>query len=322
MPKHKTIVSANFLKSNSTSHTTPNSAIAEFADNAHDAKATSFAIDVDTINRTKVLIISDDGYGMDYEGLKNCLNLGFSNTRTSDRRAIGRYGNGFKSSFRRLGSNVIVLSKKPDKGSVSVGLYHEGLLRNSEDSDLSYYTAFDLFEDEKDESSKNSEHLRDLDVIIKSSFTKDVNYFKKTWQTWTENEKRKSKKSATMIFIWDLDENLDFSDEFDIKLRDKRNFMFRNKASSDSSSTSRKYSLRCYLKYIYRVPKMIMFLRNKKINNYLPLEVLSNKNIYDYKPRLPKMGPVELKMFVGMDLDENFEDYFLGLCESFFSRLF
>ena len=71
---------------------------------------------------------------MDYEGLKNCLNLGFSNTRTSDRRAIGRYGNGFKSSFRRLGSNVIVLSKKPDKGSVSVGLYHEGLLRNSEEN--------------------------------------------------------------------------------------------------------------------------------------------------------------------------------------------
>ena len=62
------------------------------------------------------------------------------------------------------GSNVIVLSKKPDNSSVSVGLYHEGLLKNSEDSDLTYYTAFDRFKDEK---SKNSEHLRDFDVIIK-----------------------------------------------------------------------------------------------------------------------------------------------------------
>ena len=308
MPRHATKVSVNYLNSNATSHVTPASAIAELADNSYDAKATNLAIDVDTVNERKVLIISDDGYGMSYEGLKGCLNLGYSNTSSSNRRAIGRYGNGFKSSFRRLGKNVLLLSKQSGSDTVAIGLYSEQLLQDSADDELAFFTAQNLLtEDDSDP---------DLKTIIENSFINDKSYFTSRYQSWTANNSmKKVRKSCTMIFIWDLDPTLDFSDSDDIRLHEKSFFNFLR-----PKHEMKKYSIRCYLKYIYRVPKMVIYLRNKRIVNNLPHKELSNKSIYEYKPRFVASN-VEVRMILGFDSGDYFDDYRKGGAELSFYEI-
>ena len=104
-------VSVSYLKTNSTSHTSPLSAFAELCDNSVDAKARHLDIGHDKVQNKTVLTIYDDGQGMSMDRLKKCLSLGFTD-KTGNRRQIGQYGNGFKSSYRRLGRNVLILTRE------------------------------------------------------------------------------------------------------------------------------------------------------------------------------------------------------------------
>jgi sensor histidine kinase regulating citrate/malate metabolism len=53
--------------------------------------------------------LSDDGGGMDPQAMRHCMGFGFSDKKSDS--AIGRYGNGFKTSTMRLGADVIVFSR-------------------------------------------------------------------------------------------------------------------------------------------------------------------------------------------------------------------
>ncbi|CAI9267234.1 unnamed protein product [Lactuca saligna] len=103
-----------FLHSNATSHKWAFGAIAELLDNAVDEiqkGATCVYIDKTSNprNGSPALLIQDDGTGMDPEAMRQCLSFGFSDKKSDS--AIGKYGNGFKTSSMRLGADAIVFSR-------------------------------------------------------------------------------------------------------------------------------------------------------------------------------------------------------------------
>ena len=103
-----TKVHYSYASTNAKSHVNPLTAIAEITDNSKDAKAKKVHIDYDS--EYGILIFRDDGVGMDKKDLENCLNLGYSKKRGNS-EFIGEYGNGFKSSYRALGKDVIIATK-------------------------------------------------------------------------------------------------------------------------------------------------------------------------------------------------------------------
>ncbi|KAI3777615.1 hypothetical protein L1987_47415 [Smallanthus sonchifolius] len=116
-----------FLHSNATSHKWAFGAIAELIDNAVDEiqKDARYVIIDKTINPrngSTALLIQDDGSGMDPEAMRHCLSFGFSDKKS--KFAIGKYGNGFKTSTMRLGADVIVFSRYLTETSLtqSIGL--------------------------------------------------------------------------------------------------------------------------------------------------------------------------------------------------------
>ncbi|XP_024972379.1 protein MICRORCHIDIA 6-like isoform X2 [Cynara cardunculus var. scolymus] len=103
-----------FLHSNATSHKWAFGAIAELLDNAVDEiqnGATYVVVDKTSNprNGSPSLLIQDDGAGMDPEAMRRCLSFGFSDKKSKS--AIGKYGNGFKTSSIRLGGDAIVFSR-------------------------------------------------------------------------------------------------------------------------------------------------------------------------------------------------------------------
>ncbi|XP_022636271.1 protein MICRORCHIDIA 6 isoform X2 [Vigna radiata var. radiata] len=102
-----------FLHSNATSHKWAFGAVAELLDNAVDeiqSGATFVIVDKTSNPRdgSPALLIQDDGGGMDPEAMRRCMSFGFSDKKSQF--AIGRYGNGFKTSTMRLGADAIVFS--------------------------------------------------------------------------------------------------------------------------------------------------------------------------------------------------------------------
>ncbi|KAI3785314.1 hypothetical protein L1987_44430 [Smallanthus sonchifolius] len=112
-------VHPKFLHSNATSHKWAFGAIAELLDNAVDEinNGATF-VKVDRIyskrDNSPLLLFLDDGGGMDPDGVRKCMSLGYSTKKTNN--TIGQYGNGFKTSTMRLGADVIVFSRSYRNG--------------------------------------------------------------------------------------------------------------------------------------------------------------------------------------------------------------
>ncbi|XP_047971089.1 protein MICRORCHIDIA 2-like [Salvia hispanica] len=134
-------VHPKFLHSNATSHKWAFGAIAELLDNAVDEieNGATF-VNVDQIYNSKdnspALLFQDDGGGMDPEGMRKCMSLGYS-SKTSN-TTIGQYGNGFKTSTMRLGADVIVFSRSNRSGRAtqSIGLLSYTFLRRTGQDDV------------------------------------------------------------------------------------------------------------------------------------------------------------------------------------------
>uniref|UniRef100_A0ACD5VA24 Uncharacterized protein n=1 Tax=Avena sativa TaxID=4498 RepID=A0ACD5VA24_AVESA len=119
-------INPKFLHSNATSHKWAFGAIAELLDNAVDEVQNGATyVKIDKVKYSPAgeysLVIQDDGGGMSPEYLRHCLSFGFSNKCTDS--SIGQYGNGFKTSTMRLGSDAIIFSCRQDNRLTrSVGL--------------------------------------------------------------------------------------------------------------------------------------------------------------------------------------------------------
>lgn len=134
-------VHPKFLHSNATSHKWVLGAIAELLDNAVDEirnGATFVKIDVETNPRNgePMLVIEDDGGGMDPDCMRHCMSLGYS-AKSKLSNTIGQYGNGFKTSTMRLGADVIVFSRNQgSKPSESIGMMSYTFLSSTGQNDI------------------------------------------------------------------------------------------------------------------------------------------------------------------------------------------
>ncbi|KAK3018007.1 hypothetical protein RJ639_004383, partial [Escallonia herrerae] len=108
-------VHPRFLHSNATSHKWVLGAFAELLDNSLDEVCNGATfVNIDMIKNkkdgNKMLLIEDNGGGMDPDKMRQCMSLGYSlKSKVAD--TIGQYGNGFKTSTMRLGADVIVFSR-------------------------------------------------------------------------------------------------------------------------------------------------------------------------------------------------------------------
>ncbi|KAK8472714.1 hypothetical protein PHAVU_002G284600 [Phaseolus vulgaris] len=137
-------VHPKFLHSNATSHKWALGAFAELLDNSLDEVcngATYVNVDM-LINKkdgSRMLLIEDNGGGMDPDKMRQCMSLGYS-VKSKLANTIGQYGNGFKTSTMRLGADVIVFSRYPEKdgtsSSQSIGLLSYTFLRSTGKEDI------------------------------------------------------------------------------------------------------------------------------------------------------------------------------------------
>jgi len=85
-------------------------AIAELVDNSIDSGAKKVKITLSDSPNTGYLAITDDGGGMDPHELANMLSFGYTSKVSSHK--IGQFGVGFKSGSMRIGSDVLIFTKK------------------------------------------------------------------------------------------------------------------------------------------------------------------------------------------------------------------
>ncbi|KAG8088185.1 hypothetical protein GUJ93_ZPchr0010g11147 [Zizania palustris] len=134
-------VHPKFLHTNATSHKWAFGAIAELLDNAVDEicnGATFIKVDksVSSKDNSPMLVFQDDGGGMDPEGVRRCMSLGFSTKKS--KTTIGQYGNGFKTSTMRLGADAIVFTRaiRGSNVTLSIGLLSYTFLRKTMKDDI------------------------------------------------------------------------------------------------------------------------------------------------------------------------------------------
>ncbi|KAF3644438.1 putative RNA pseudouridine synthase 7-like [Capsicum annuum] len=133
-------VHPKFLHSNATSHKWVLGAFAELLDNALDEVSNGATfVNIDMVQNKKdgnrMLLIEDNGGGMDPDRMRHCMSLGYSmKSKMAD--TIGQYGNGFKTSTMRLGADVIVFSRSGGKPGKREGSdYRVGMSRNASDEE-------------------------------------------------------------------------------------------------------------------------------------------------------------------------------------------
>ncbi|XP_038702683.1 protein MICRORCHIDIA 2-like [Tripterygium wilfordii] len=294
-------VHPKFLHSNATSHKWAFGAIAELLDNAVDEihnGATFVKVDKFDIikDHAPALIFQDDGGGMDPEGMRKCMSLGYSSKKSNT--TIGQYGNGFKTSTMRLGSDVIVFSRATheSKATQSVGLLSYTFLRKTGqddvivpmiDFDVSGQLAEPIIYGSQDDWYSN------LKTILE-------------WSPFASKEQLMQQfedigRHGTKIIIYNLwlnDEGiyeLSFDDDDeDIRLRDEANGgglkkLHKRVVELQSHISYRlRFSLRAYASILY-LRKFINFsiiLRGKPVQQLMIADELKYSKVSSYKPNL------------------------------------
>ncbi|KAL0318907.1 UNVERIFIED_CONTAM: protein MICRORCHIDIA 4 [Sesamum angustifolium] len=137
-------VHPKFLHSNATSHKWVLGALAELLDNSLDEVCNGATfVNIDMVKSkkdgSKMLLIEDNGGGMDPDKMRQCMSLGYS-AKSKLVDTIGQYGNGFKTSTMRLGADVIVFSrwcgKNGKRSTQSIGLLSYTFLRSTGKEDI------------------------------------------------------------------------------------------------------------------------------------------------------------------------------------------
>uniref|UniRef100_A0A7N0TEG0 Morc S5 domain-containing protein n=1 Tax=Kalanchoe fedtschenkoi TaxID=63787 RepID=A0A7N0TEG0_KALFE len=292
-------VHPKFLHSNATSHKWAFGAIAELLDNAVDeiCNGATF-VKVDKVNIMKdgspSLLFQDDGGGMDPEGIRKCMSLGYSSKKTET--TIGQYGNGFKTSTMRLGADVIVFSRavRSGKSTQSVGLLSYTYLRQTAQDDVIVpMVDFDIFENDVKPIIYGTQHAWDsnLRTILE-------------WSPFECKDKLMMQfndigSHGTKVFIYNLwlnDEGvyeLSFDEDTeDIRLRDEANRGTRqnNKISEIQSHISYRirYSLRAYssMLYLKKFKHFRIILRGIPVQQFNIADELRHAKRALYRPQL------------------------------------
>ncbi|KAI4381743.1 hypothetical protein MLD38_007789 [Melastoma candidum] len=300
-----------FLHSNATSHKWAFGAIAELMDNAVDEVrngATFVKVDKIDIGKDKspALLFQDDGSGMDPDGLRKCMSLGYSSKKTNS--TIGQYGNGFKTSTMRLGADVIVFSRaiREGRATQSVGLLSYTFLRRTGQDDVIVpMIDFDISNHWAEPITSGSERswLSNLKLIL------DWSPFASKDELLWQFEDLKSHGTKIIIYnLWLNDEGiyeLSFDDDDkDIRLRDEthqQKLNQRNACLQSHISYRLRYSLRAYASVLYlrKFPNFQVILRGNPVEQYEIANSLLYIQVVTYRPQVASNTQVTMEATIG-----------------------
>ncbi|GAB2272048.1 hypothetical protein Dimus_006870 [Dionaea muscipula] len=294
-------VHPKFLHSNATSHKWALGAFAELLDNALDEVcngATYANLDM-LLNKkdgNRMLLIEDNGGGMDPDKMRQCLSLGYS-AKSKLANTIGQYGNGFKTSTMRLGADVIVFSRCRGKSgrrpTQSIGLLSYTFLRSTGKEDivvpiLDYERKGDEWE--KMIRPSPGDWSRNVETIVQwSPFSSEANLLQ-------QFNLMKDHGTRIIIFnLWEDDQGhleLDFdSDPSDIQIRgvnrDEKNIQMAKEFPNSRHFLTYRHSLRSYVSILYlRLPPIFrIILRGKDVEHHNIVNDMMMSTKITYRPQ-------------------------------------
>uniref|UniRef100_A0A7S3UB35 CW-type domain-containing protein n=1 Tax=Picocystis salinarum TaxID=88271 RepID=A0A7S3UB35_9CHLO len=270
--------------------------MAELVDNAvdPDVAATQFCIDVQEIDGQACLVLMDNGYGMSPLTLHKMLGFGHSEKKqVNGHQPIGFYGNGFKSGSMRLGKDVLVMTKCPNSGTMSVGFLSQTFLEEIQASEIIVpMLTWDLdgnrIVHEPDEWDENMEAITKYSMYTSETAILSQLNVLSTMQG----------HAGTIITISNLrtedgKKELDFeTDPTDIRIAPDEfgsstpnAYQQSRPMQASGTEVPIDYSLRAYLQVLYRVPRMQIFLRGEKVKSKRIGGILQDKITDHYRPR-------------------------------------
>uniref|UniRef100_A0A7C9E4X2 Morc S5 domain-containing protein n=1 Tax=Opuntia streptacantha TaxID=393608 RepID=A0A7C9E4X2_OPUST len=266
------------------------------------------------INRkdvSRMLLIEDNGGGMDPDKLRQCMSLGYS-VKGKLANTIGQYGNGFKTSTMRLGADVIVFSRSCGKDSKSVtqsvGLLSYTFLRSTGKEDI----VVPILDYERKEREWNKilrssadDWGRNMDTIINwSPYSSEAELLEQF--NLIENH-------GTRIIIYNLWEDdqgqleLDFgSDQHDIQIRgvnrDEKNIQMAKQYPNSRHFLTYRHSLRSYVSILYLrlPPNFRIILRGKDVEHHDVVNDMMMTEEVTYRPQSGADGlPKDINVIIG-----------------------
>jgi len=314
-----------FLHSNATSHKWALGALVELLDNSMDeVTAGCTYVSVDKVNhpmdgaKNPMLLVEDNGGGMDTTTIRNCMSFGFS--LKHGKKMIGQYGNGFKTSTMRLGADALVLTKSASARTCSIGLLSYTFLTETNSQDVVVpIVDYNLQERTRQTRGDETEWVSKLDMIC------NWGPFGSEAEIWQQLDCMP--EQGTRVYIWNLWQTsdnlpeLDFiTDVYDVRLRgheeDVTEASGRKKKSDEGMKRCHSYrhSLRSYVSMLYLQwpDDFQIVVRGKEV---MPVPVTAGMKhvaVYEYRPRsLPKdesgsgetRGPVVVPVYIGFAVE-------------------
>ncbi|KAJ4787179.1 hypothetical protein LUZ62_038425 [Rhynchospora pubera] len=293
-------VHPKFLHTNATSHKWAFGAIAELLDNAVDEichGATFIKVDK-TANQkdgSPMLLFQDDGGGMDPEGIRQCMSLGFSSKRS--KTTIGQYGNGFKTSTMRLGADAIVFTRAVREGqeTMSIGLLSYTFLRRTMKDDI-IVPMLDFKMEGGQLVPLVYTCLEEWDSSLK--ILNEWSPFSSEEELLQQFEDVGSHGTKVLIYnLWMNDDGLlelDFDDDDeDILLRDQSNSntgwsRFHKEIVQHHISHRLRFSLRAYTSILYmrKFTNFKIILRGVPVEQVNIADEMKFKKVVTYKPQV------------------------------------
>lgn len=286
-----------FLHSNATSHKWALGAFAELLDNALDevhSGATYVNLDVldNKKDGSKMLLVEDNGGGMDPEKMRKCMSLGYSE-KSKMANTIGQYGNGFKTSTMRLGADVIVFSRS-DR-TQSIGLLSYTFLRSTAKEDivvpmLDYERRRGTATWNKMLRSSRENWNKSLETILEwSPFEREQDLDHQFYMMKTQGTR------IIIYNLWEDDEgNLELdldSERHDIQMRgvnrDEKNIKMAEQYPNSRHFLTYRHSLRSYAAILYlRLPTYFrIILRGKDVEHHNIVNDLMWSEQVTYRPK-------------------------------------
>ncbi|GMH31500.1 hypothetical protein Nepgr_033343 [Nepenthes gracilis] len=299
-------VHPKFLHSNATSHKWALGAFAELLDNALDEVCNGATyVNLDMVVNKKdgspMLLIEDNGGGMDPDKMRHCMSLGYS-AKSKIANTIGQYGNGFKTSTMRLGADVIVFSRscgKDGKSSTqSIGLLSYTFLRSTGKEDIVVpildYERIGI-EWQKMMRFSAGDWNRNVETIVQwSPYSSEANLLQQF---------NLMKDHGTRIIIYNLWEDdqgrleLDFdSDRYDIQIsgvnRDEKNIQMAKEYPNSRHFLTYRHSVRSYVSILYLrlSPNFRIILRGKDVEHHNVVNDMMLSTKITYRPQAGAEG--------------------------------
>ncbi|XP_010492059.1 PREDICTED: protein MICRORCHIDIA 5-like [Camelina sativa] len=312
-------VHPQFLHANATSHKWALGALAELLDNSLDEVnngATYVHVNTATNERdgkSNILIVEDNGGGMNPSTFRECLSLGYSRKRNMANR-VGQYGNGFKTSTMRLGADAIVFSRcrgtNGNNPTQSIGMLSYTFLYETRKCEAIVPTVdYELVNNEWKEIVYNSrdDWSDNLETIMKwSPYLSEQDLL-------DQFDHLEEQGTRIVIYnLWEDDEGkleLDFdTDPHDIQLRgvnrDEKNIEMAKANPNSRHFLTYRHSLRSYASILYleRPSNFRIILRGKDVQHHSILDDMMMMEEKTYKPMRSPEWSSDQEMFATIKL--------------------